>query len=111
MRATRYGVAVYRAHVALALHALRDQDTDTAMRHLREAVQAPPSRGVDAHLFGLDTRLMNYLLDHGERESVAEFLQRRPTWRPSDRERLLKDAAAIRAGQMPLSYQARVSRR
>ncbi len=100
-----HGTAIYRAHVALAVHALRDDDTAAAVRHMREAVQAPPSRGLDVRLFGLDMRLMNYLLDRGERDSVAEFLERSADLRSADRERLLKDAAAIRAGQMPLSYQ------
>jgi BlaR1 peptidase M56 len=105
-----HGTAIYRAHVALAVHALRDDDTAGAVRHMRDAVKAPPSRGLDPHLFGLDTRLMNYLLDRGERDSVAEFLERSADLRSADRERLLKDAAAIRAGQMPLSYQAMRSR-
>jgi hypothetical protein len=105
-----HGTAIYRAHVALAVHALRDDDTAVAVRHMREAAQAPPSRGLDVQLFGLDMRLMNYLLDRGERDSVAEFLERSADLRAADRERLLKDAAAIRAGQMPLSYQTMKSR-
>jgi hypothetical protein len=106
-----HGTAVYRAHVALAVHALRDDDTASAVRHMREAAQAPPSPGLDVQLFGLDMRLMHYLLDRGERESVVEFLERSANLRSGDRERLLKDAAAIRAGQMPLSYQSMTARR
>ena len=59
---------------------------------------------------GLDQRLVNHLLKAGERDSVAEFLEQSATLRTSQRERLLKDAAAIRAGQMPMSYQYMTTR-
>jgi hypothetical protein len=76
-----------------------------------EASAAPASNGFFRLMYGgIDQRLVNYLLKAGERESVAEFLEKSAALRPRDRERLLKDAAAIRAGKMPLSYQHMLSR-
>lgn len=68
------------------------------------------SRSLEGHSFGLELRLVNDLLKEGERESVAQFLDRSAALRPSDRERRLTDAAAIRAGRMPMSYQRMTSR-
>ena len=53
---------------------------------------------------------MNDLLKAGERETVAEFLEGSARLLPAERERFLKDAAAIRAGKMPWSFQHMVSR-
>ncbi len=105
-----HGGVVYNATVALAAHALREGDRASAVRYMLDATKAPASRALETHVFGLDMRLVNYLLKEGERESVAEFLERSAALRPADRERLLKDAGAIRAGQMPLSYQSMMSR-
>jgi hypothetical protein len=65
-------------------------------------LEASPSRGLEAYSFGLDLRLVNYMLKAGERETVAEFLEGSARLRPAEHERLLKDAAAIRAGKMPM---------
>ena len=74
------------------------------------AIAVPPSRGLEAYSFGLDQRLVNSLLKVGERETVAEFLERSAFLRPAEGERLQQDAAAIRAGKMPMSFQYMVSR-
>ena len=74
------------------------------------AVNGPASRGLEAYSSGLDVRLVNDLLKAGERETVAEFLERSAALRPAAREQLSKDAAAIRAGKMPMSFQYMVSR-
>jgi hypothetical protein len=72
---------------------------------------APPSEALTAGAFGgLDNRLVNYLLKAGEREAVADFLERAADLRTHDRDRLLKDAASVRAGRMPLSYQYLLAR-
>jgi hypothetical protein len=106
-----YGKAFYDANVALAVNALREGDGVAAVRYMREAVKAPPSPAFARRSFGgLDVRLMNYMLKEGERESVAEFLERSAELRPVDREQLLKNAAAIRAGRMPASYQSMLSK-
>ena len=105
-----YGRVVYHATVTLAVHALREGDRKEAVRHMLEAVNAPASRGLEAYSFGLDGRLVNDLLKEGERETVAEFLEGSARLRSAERERFLKDAAAIRAGKMPMSFQHMVSR-
>ena len=94
-----------------AAHALREGDKDAAVRYMLEAANGPASSRLDERFFfGLDTRLVNYLLKEGERESVAQFLEKSAGLRGVDRDRLLKDAAAIRAGRMPMSYQYMVTR-
>ena len=64
-----------------------------------------------ASRFGLRGRLAEYLLRAGERASVAEYLEKSADRYPSERDRLLKDAAQIRAGVMPMSYQYAEARR
>ena len=61
--------------------------------------------------FGLRGRLVEYLLRAGERASVAEYLEKSAERYLPERDRLLKDAAQIRAGVMPLSYQYAEARR
>jgi hypothetical protein len=54
----------------------------------------------------LEYRLVNYLLKHGERDTVVEYLERAARGRTSaQRETMLKAAAAIRDGRMPEHYQ------
>jgi beta-lactamase regulating signal transducer with metallopeptidase domain len=106
-----YGWAVYHARIALGAHALREGDKDAAVRYMLEAANGPASSSLDERFFfGLDTRLVNYLLKEGERESVAQFLEKSAGLRSAERDRLLTDAAAIRAGRMPMSYQYMVTR-
>jgi hypothetical protein len=102
-----YGEAIYRANAALALHAWREGDRQQAVSYLVEAAKAPPSERLSDSVssFNLDSRITNYLLKGGERESVARFLEASARLRKSNSERLLRDAAAIRNGRMPLSYQ------
>jgi hypothetical protein len=71
---------------------------------------APPSEQLAYDLaVGLDSRLTSYLLKCGERESVADFFERSANLVLRDREQRLKDAAAIRKGQMPMGYQYMVT--
>ena len=101
-----YGEAIYHAKIVLGALALREGDQATAVRLMLEAADAPPSPGLDVRqFFGLDRRLVNYLLKEGERESVARFLEKSAGLRSAEREQLLKDATAIRAGRMPASHQ------
>jgi hypothetical protein len=106
-----YGTVLYEANLTLGAHSLRAGDSRGAVRHLREASMAPPSEALAAGAFGgLDSRLVNYLLKAGERAAVADFLERAADLRKYDRDRLLKDAASVRAGRMPLSYQYLMAR-
>ena len=111
-QAPEYGDVVYRAHVALGVLALKDGNRTKAVEHMRTAAAAPPSEAArDMSHSGLRGRLVEYLLREGERESVADFLEKSAERVRRERERLLKDAAQIRAGVMPLSYQYAEARR
>jgi Zn-dependent protease with chaperone function len=97
---------IYRAETVLGVLALKDGDRGAAVAHMRTAGSAPISdAGRYASLFGLRGRLVEYLLRAGERASVAEYLEKSAERYLPERDRLLKDAAQIRAGLMPLSYQ------
>jgi hypothetical protein len=104
--------AIYRAETVLGVLALKDGDRKAAVGHMRTAGAAPMSdAGRYAPHFGLRGRLVEYLLRAGERASVAEYLEKSAERYPPERDRLLKDAAQIRAGVMPLSYQYAEARR
>lgn len=106
-----YGEAIYRANIALGLHAIREGNRERAVRYMVAAGKAPASESLaTAVVIPLDSRLTDWLLKDGERESVASFFDRAAQLRPLERARLTKDAAAIRAGQMPESYQYRMTR-
>jgi hypothetical protein len=103
---TRDNDVIYRAETVLGVLALKDGDREAAVAHMRTAAAAPLSdAGHYAPRFGLSGRLSEYLLRAGERASVAEYLDKSAERDPLERDRLLRDAAQIRAGVMPLSYQ------
>jgi beta-lactamase regulating signal transducer with metallopeptidase domain len=107
----RYGTAIYRGNIALATLALRDGDRALAVSYMREAAKSP---GSDELTYLSDSmlrlRLVNYLLKYGERESVADFLDRVAQLTLNQRDYLKADAEAIRSGRMPRSYQHMVAR-
>ena len=103
---------IYRAETVLGVLALKGGDRDAAVEHMRTAGAAPMSdAGRGAARFGIRGRLVEYLLRAGERASVAEYLEKSAERDLPGRDRLLKDAAQIRAGVMPLSYQYAEARR
>jgi hypothetical protein len=74
---------------------------------MEEAGKAPSlSDDFRSAASSLDGRLVNYLLKAGERQSVADFLERAAAINASQKEQLIKAAAAVRAGRMPMSYQS-----
>jgi len=105
-----YSVALMTAHHVLATAALRDGDRERALRHLRESVNVPTSEQLQYAPPMSWIRPVNRLVKEGERERVVEFLEAFARLTISDRERLLKDAQAIREGRMPVSYQHMVAR-
>jgi hypothetical protein len=103
---------IYRVETVLGVLALKDGDRKAAVEHMRAAGAAPISdAGRYASQFGLRGRLVEYLLRAGERASVVQYLEKSAERYPTERERLLNDAAQIRAGVMPLSYQYAEARR
>lgn len=104
-----YSAAVYRANIALGTLALRDGDRASAVGYMKKAAQVPAS---DELAFGngsLEWHLVNFLLKYGERESVADFLERTAPLLGRSKDQRLKDAANICAGRMPRSYQSMVA--
>jgi beta-lactamase regulating signal transducer with metallopeptidase domain len=100
-----YGSAVFRANVTLGTIAMRNGDKAKAVDYLRAAGKAPPSDELAYYSDGMWTRLAVPLLKYGERESVAEFLDRYARLSVIGRDRLAAGAADIRAGRMPDFYQ------
>lgn len=96
--------AVISAHHTLGLLALRDGDRTAAVRHMLDSVKVPPLQNEQQPVM-LWLKLTNYLLKEGERDSVIQFFEEYAKISPKNRERLLRDAQAVREGRMPQSYQ------
>ena len=105
-----YSASVMTAHHVLALAALRDGNRERAVHHLRESVKVPTSEQIQYAPPLSWIRLVNRLLKEGERNGVVEFLEAFARLTIRDRERLLRDAQAIREGRMPPSYQHMLAR-
>lgn len=111
-QAARDNDVVYRAETVLGVLALKDGDRKAAVGHMHTAGAAPVSEPARyASHFGLRSRLAEYLLRAGERASVAEYLEKSAERTPTERDQLLKDAARVRQGMMPVSYQYAEARR
>ncbi len=111
-RAARDNEVVYRAESVLGVLALKDGDRNGAVAHMRAAGAAPlPDPVRYTSDFGMRSRLVEYLLRIGERTSVADYLEQSAARRPLERDQLLKDAARVREGMMPSSYQYAEARR
>jgi len=103
-----YANVIYKANLTLASNAWWDGDRKAAVRYMLAAAQAPkPANPADRRFPGvLEGKLTVALLKAGERDSVAEYLERSAEGREADqRERMRKEAAAIREGRMPERYQ------
>jgi hypothetical protein len=101
-----YSSAVYRANIALGTLALRDGDRASAVGYMQKAAQVPASDELAYGESSLEWHLVNFLLKYGERESVADFLEHTAPLLGRSKDQRLKDAANIRAGRMPRSYQS-----
>jgi hypothetical protein len=109
-REPAYSAAVMTAQHVLATAALRRGDRERAVHHMRQSVRVPVSEQIQYAPASSWMRPVNRLLKEGEREAVVEFLEAFARLTISERERLLKDAQAIREGRMPSSYQHMVAR-
>jgi hypothetical protein len=105
-----YSAAVMTAHHVLATAALRDGDRERAVRHVRDSVKVPASEQIQYAPPISWLRLVNRLLKEGERAVAVEFLEAFAGLTITERDRLLKDAQAIREGRMPSTYQHMVAR-
>jgi beta-lactamase regulating signal transducer with metallopeptidase domain len=95
-------------HLAKGLVALRDGNRAQAVSHLKASTEGTDANDVAEDM--LWSRLTNYLLAAGERETVAQFFDTvsRTTSGP---QRFVDAAKAVRAGQMPDGYQRQMTQR
>lgn len=105
--APEYSDALFKAHMAAGVLAWRDGNRRLAVQHLLDASRVPtPSATPREPRSALEYRLVNYLLKHGERDTIVEYYERAAESRNEDqRDIMLKAAEAIRAGRMPEHYQ------
>ena len=103
----------YTAHLVIGVVSLREGDRKRAVTELAAAADAAESSTVplDDVAMMSSQKLPQYLLSHGERESVAAFYERAAPHVPRNTGSWTKAAAAIRAGTMPESYQYARARR
>jgi hypothetical protein len=97
-RDSQYADAIYAANIALGYIALQKGDKTQASQYLLAAVDAPPSDRL--RISQIDMTLARQLVDWGEREAVAQFLEKCANfnWRGKE----LSDwAANIRKGINP----------
>jgi hypothetical protein len=103
----RYGDAMFHGSLMRGTEALAEGDVRAAVRDMQQAARAPsPSELISVAALNLPTDLLH----NGERESVAAFYDRVAELFPAQRERALEYSAAIRAGRMTPTYQARYAR-
>jgi hypothetical protein len=105
-----YSAAVMTAHHVLAAVELRDGDRARATEHMRESVKVPTSEEIQYLAPTSWMRPVNGLLKRGERSTVVEFLEAFARLTITEKDRLLRDAQAIREGRMPTFYQYAVAR-
>ena len=106
----RHGPSQFSAHVTRALIALRAGDRRLAVTHMRAATDGLRTTDVMTSWDSqLHSRLGNYLLNWGERESVAYFYENLAKYEGLRGNGLIDAAKAIRAGMMPEGYQYSVT--
>jgi hypothetical protein len=93
-----YGTAVFQADIALGEAALKRGDKAGAVRDLLAASEVPPSEFLRLNM--IDLSLARSLVDAGEREGVATFLDRCAKFN-KDNKRLAEWAVQIREGLNP----------
>ena len=104
------GFAIYKANMILGTLAMWDGDQKTAVRFMLDASKAPASEELAYNTAPYAERLVKYLLKYGERETVIEFLERMAQINIIGKDSILDAAAAIRRGQMPMAYQATMTK-
>ena len=94
-----YGNAVYTANLIFSQEALEKNDLTSAKEHLFEAAASPRSQTVEQ--IGLDTSVVQVLLQRGDRDTVLEYFKRgRHLW-PLGGGQITRWENIIRSGRMP----------
>jgi hypothetical protein len=108
-----YGTAWFNANMVLGMASMTGGDREAAAGYLLKAADAPatdalryPMAGVRPWPYELKfpNTLMAALLKAGERDAVADFLDRYARICVTNRDRSLEDAALIRSGKTPAGF-------
>jgi beta-lactamase regulating signal transducer with metallopeptidase domain len=101
----------YEAQLALGVVAIRRNDRARAVSHLNSAAAlVTPETAIEEGV-SMRSRLTNYLLSAGERDSVAQFFEKLASFPSPSQKTFAAAAQAIRNGQMPEAYQRQMTRR
>ena len=105
-----YGTAWFNANMVLGMAAITGGDRKAAAGYLLKAADAPATDALRYPMTGVRPWPMNWqfpntlmaaLLKAGERDAVADFLDRYARICVTNRDRSLEDAALIRSGRTP----------
>lgn len=99
---TDSGTAVYDSNMVLGLLAARASDRKSAVQYMLDASKAKPTEELAYSGTDFALRLPELLYQLGERDSVAEYLERFGQGNIFERGWLLESAKAIRSGKKPL---------
>lgn len=97
-----YGTAVYDGNMVLGLLAARASNRKAAVEFMVNASKAPPTEELAYSATDFSLKLPEWLYQLGERDSVAEFLERFGQGNVFEKGWLLESAKAIRSGKKPL---------
>ncbi len=98
--------AAYQANIVMGLVALQDHNRQAALKYLQDAGNSPVTEELAYIGQPVTYRLLSWLLKDGERESVAQFLERFAKTSVVDRKQLLESAVLVRKNQKPAWYPA-----
>jgi len=97
-----YGDAIFDANMQLGRAALRQRDKRTAAKYLLAAAETPGSERLKYNGADIPMNLPRELVDWGERDAVAQFLERSARLVEDSRAKQFQDwAAEIRKGINP----------
>ena len=97
-----HGTAIYNANMVLGLLALRAGNRKAAVQSMLDASKAPATEELAYSMTDFSLKLPEWLFKDGERNSVAEFLERFAQTSVSAKGYLQESAKAIRSGKKPL---------
>jgi hypothetical protein len=103
-----YGNALFVANMALCNASLHQGDKRAASRYLLAASEAPPTERL--RYGSIDMSVVRHLVDWGERDAVAQFLERCSKFNVERGKDMAEWAAQIRKGVNPdlLPYNASI---
>jgi hypothetical protein len=107
----RVALTGFEAHMALGVVAIRRNDRASAVSHLNAGAMLVSSDVVTNDYVSMRSRLTNYLLSAGERDSVAQFFEKLASFPSGGQKTFAAAARDIRNGQMPEAYQRQMTAR